>query len=465
MGMDASNLKRTHVVAMPFPGRGHINPMMNFCKLLTSRQPNNLLITFVVTEEWLGYIGSDPKPSNVRFATIPNVLPTERLKAVDFPGFYEAVMTKMEAPFEQLLDGLEPSVNVIIGDIELRWPIGLGNRRNIPVAAFWTMSATFLTMLYHYGIFLSDRHLPVDFLGHDDQTTQIPGISSMHLVDLKTVIHETDKRVMELALECILEVRKTQCLVFTSVQELEDQEFNSLKVLFPFPVYSIGPCIPYLELDEKIPKLLTGDDRLCHLQWLDSQPVGSVLYISLGSFLSVSPAQMDEILVALNSVGIRFFWIARGEATRLKEKCGERGLIVPWCDQLKVLSHCSIGGFWSHCGWNSTLEAVFAGVPMLTFPLFLDQVPNSRQIVQEWKNGVELKRDKGSKQILLGKKEISERVKGFMEAQTTQGKKMRENARGLRNMCQRAIAEGGSSYRNLDSLITSFSEGNCQFNV
>ncbi|GMY16786.1 isoform 2 of udp-glycosyltransferase 87a2 [Fagus crenata] len=88
--------------------------------------------TLVVTEEWLGYIGSDPKLNNIRFASIPNVVPPERLKAIDFPGFYEAAMTKMEAPFEQLLDRLEPPVDAILGDVELMWVIGIGNRRNIP---------------------------------------------------------------------------------------------------------------------------------------------------------------------------------------------------------------------------------------------------------------------------------------------------------------------------------------------
>ncbi|KAI3526317.1 hypothetical protein L1887_05565 [Cichorium endivia] len=79
-----------HVVAIPYPGRGHINPMMNLCKLITLHRPSEFLITFVVTEEWLGFIGSEPKPTNVRFATIPNVIPSEVNRAADFPGFLNA---------------------------------------------------------------------------------------------------------------------------------------------------------------------------------------------------------------------------------------------------------------------------------------------------------------------------------------------------------------------------------------
>ena len=130
-----------HVVAFPFPLQGHINAMMSLCKILSSRK-HSLLITFVVTEEWLGCIGSDPKPDNIRFASIPNVI--ERAMAVDFSGFMEVVMTKMEPLFEQLLDRLEPPVDAILGDVELMWVIGVGNRRNILVALVWTMPAASL---------------------------------------------------------------------------------------------------------------------------------------------------------------------------------------------------------------------------------------------------------------------------------------------------------------------------------
>ena len=153
-----------HVVAMPFPGRGHINPMMNLCKLLASKK-KDILITFVVTEEWLGFIGSDPKPDNIRFEAIPNVIPPERLKAGNFPGFYEAVMTKMEAPFEQLLDRLELPVTAIIGDIEVRWSTGVGNRRNIPVALVWTMSASVFSMFHHFDLHIKQSHAKIDLIG------------------------------------------------------------------------------------------------------------------------------------------------------------------------------------------------------------------------------------------------------------------------------------------------------------
>lgn len=424
--------------------------MMNLCKSLSSKKPDNtLVITFVVTEEWRGFISSDPKPDNIRLASIPNVIPPERLKAADFPGFYEAVMTKMEAPFERLLDRLEPPVSAVIADIEVRWGVGFGIRRNIPVSLFWTMSATFLSMLHRFNVFSQNKNIPLEFFDCGDQ---IPGISSTDLPDLGEVFKGNDPKVIKLALECISWVPKAQYLLFTSVYELEPQIFDSLQAEFPFPVYPIGPAIPYLELEHKC-SVSAADNSIDYLKWLDSQPRGSVLYISLGSFLSVSSTQMDEIAAGLRNSGIRYLWVARGEASRLKESCnGEMGLVVSWCEQLKVLCHSSVGGFWTHCGWNSTLEAVFAGVPMLTFPLFLDQLPNSRQIVEEWRIGGRVKTEVQDEKLMT-REEIAELVKRFMDLENSDGKEMRKRAKERSDLCHQGIAKGGSSDTNLDNFV------------
>ncbi|KAL6979038.1 7-deoxyloganetin glucosyltransferase [Sarracenia purpurea var. burkii] len=151
-----------HVVAMPYPGRGHINPMMNLCNLLASRD-HRILVTFVVTEEWFGFLSSEGKPENIRFATIPNVIPSEIGRAADFPGFIEAVTTKLEEPFERLLDRLHPPTpTVIIYDTSLMWVIEVGNRRNIPVASFWPMSASVFTVCHHFDLLVKNGLFTAD---------------------------------------------------------------------------------------------------------------------------------------------------------------------------------------------------------------------------------------------------------------------------------------------------------------
>ncbi|KAJ4979621.1 hypothetical protein NE237_010401 [Protea cynaroides] len=146
--------------AIPYPGRGHINPMMNVCTLLASE---GLTITFVVTEEWLTLLGSGSVPNtpNFRFRSIPNVIPSELTRGSDFAGFVEAVCTKMEAPFDEFLDGLEQSATCIIADTLLAWAVVIGNRRNIPVALLWPMSPSLFSVNYHHHLLVAHGHLPV----------------------------------------------------------------------------------------------------------------------------------------------------------------------------------------------------------------------------------------------------------------------------------------------------------------
>ncbi|KAG2391529.1 UDP-glycosyltransferase protein [Vigna angularis] len=162
---------------------------------------------------------------------------------------------------------------------------------------------------------------------------------------------------------------------------------------------------------------------------------------------------MNQIVEALNSSNVCYLWVARADASWLKDKCGGKGMVVPWCDQLKVLSHSSVGGFWSHCGWNSTLEALFTGVPMLTFPLFLDQVPNSSQIVDEWRNGCKVEAEKLDTEEVLAKEKIEKLVKRFMDLESQEGKQIRDRAREMKAVCHRAISTVGSSHANLDAFI------------
>ena len=126
--------------------------------------------------------------------------------------------------------------------------------------------------------------------------------------------------------------------------------------------------------------------------------------------------------------------------------------MVSWCDQLRVLCHPSVGGFWSHCGWNSVREGLFAGLPFLTFPLYADQKINSKIIVEDWKIGWRLK-----KQIveenLVARGEISWLVKSFMDLGNVEVKEMRERAKKLKEICQNAIDQNGSSETSIDSFI------------
>ena len=165
--MEVAGSVGCHVLAMPYPARGHINPTLNFCKSLVANTTHQIHVTFVLTEEWLSFIGSDNNPTspNIHFATIPNVIPSELVRAADQLGFMEAIMTKMEAPFEQLLHRLQPPPTIILCDSFLFWAVDVGNRRNIPVASFWTMSASMFSLLHHHHLLELNSHYPVNLSG------------------------------------------------------------------------------------------------------------------------------------------------------------------------------------------------------------------------------------------------------------------------------------------------------------
>lgn len=245
-------------------------------------------------------------------------------------------------------------------------------------------------------------------------------------------------------------MRKAQCVLFTSFYEFEACSIKAISEVVPYPVYTVGPSIPYMPLQDY-------PDKIKHEQcinWLDAQPKNSVLYVSFGSHVSLSSSQLEEIAMGLHESEVSFFWVARDKATTniLQQIAGEKGLVVPWCDQLKVLCHPSVGGFLSHCGWNSVLEAVFAGVPFLAFPIFWDQLVNGRIVADEWKIGINLREHKNENGT-VSRAVVSAAVTKIMDLDDVDSQEMRRRAAELHQASHSAIQEGGSSYRSLRSFV------------
>ncbi|KAL6616244.1 hypothetical protein ACP70R_038514 [Stipagrostis hirtigluma subsp. patula] len=466
MAAAAGNEQRgRHIVAVPYPGRGHVNAMMNLSRLLAAR---GAAVTFVVTEEWRGLLlasasSSPAAPAGVRLRSIPNVIPSEHGRAADHAGFLDAVATEMEAPFERLLDRLEgPPPAALVADTHLPWVVGVGNRRGVPVWSLFPMPAAFFSVYYHFDRlppWLTDEHTPdsAATVGNSDQRLEqyisSQFLSSIKLSDLEPTIH--NKRTIKHILAAVSSVKNAQCLLFTTMYELEASFIDSLRSILPCPVYPIGPCVPYMTLEGPHTRSNGEVNSLGdYFTWLDSQPVQSVLYVSLGSFLSVSASQVDEFALGLAASEVRFLWILREQSPRVQELIGDtsKGMILPWCEQLKVLCHPSIGGFLTHCGMNSTLEAVFAGVPMLALPLFFDQPIGGRLIVEEWKIGLNL-RDWTNKDSLIRREDVSWAAKRLISTDETETKAIRRHALEWKEASRRAVDKGGSAYRNLSSLM------------
>ena len=200
-------------------------------------------------------------------------------------------------------------------------------------------------------------------------------------------------------------------------------------------------------------------------QWLDSKARSSVLYVSFGSMARMSKAQIDEIAMGLLESEQTFLWVVRpgilnnsdqdanDDADVLPdgflEKTKNKGLVVPWATQLSVLSHPSVGGFFTHGGWNSTMESLTLGVPMLVFPHWADQYTDRMLVVNQWKIGLKLEtcRDDG----VIERGEIARAAKCVVGSK--EGEEMRRRSKEMRETIRQATSPGGSSWLNLQRLV------------
>ncbi|XP_006644416.2 scopoletin glucosyltransferase-like [Oryza brachyantha] len=209
---------------------------------------------------------------------------------------------------------------------------------------------------------------------------------------------------------------------------------------------------------------LSPDAERC-LRWLDQKAAGSVVYISFGTLARLLAAELREIARALQLTGTNFLWIITREDTDASEWMpegfadlvarGERGLIVRgWAPQVLVLNHPAVGGFVTHCGWNSVLEAVCAGVPMVTYPRYTDQFYNEKLIVETLKVGVGV----GAGDFASFMDDRSQVIEGEVIAEAIEtvmgeGEAIRRNVKELSEKARSAVQEGGSSYDDAGRLL------------
>ncbi|CAL0333305.1 unnamed protein product [Lupinus luteus] len=223
----------------------------------------------------------------------------------------------------------------------------------------------------------------------------------------------------------------------------------------PAPIFCIGPVIS-VPGGEK-------DENGC-LSWLDSQPSQSVVLLSFGSLGRFSKTQLKEIAIGLEKSEQRFLWVVRSESDEdsledllpegFLDRTKEKGLVVRnWAPQVKILSHDSVGGFVTHCGWNSVLEAVGEGVPMVAWPLYAEQHLNKIGLVQEMKIALALKESENG---IVSATELGDRVKELMDSD--KGREIRERVLKMKESSVEARSEGGSSYVDLNRLIRLWKE-------
>lgn len=223
-------------------------------------------------------------------------------------------------------------------------------------------------------------------------------------------------------------------------------------------VRTIGPALPSMYLDKRL-----GDDQdygvnlfkpksgAC-MDWLKDKPSGTVVYVSFGSMAKLEAEQMEEIAWCLKDGNFNFLWVVRAsEAAKLPNnfinETSERGLVVTWSPQLEILVHDSVGCFVTHCGFNSVLEAISLGVPMVAVPQWTDQPVNAKYVEEVWHMGLSTRPDEKG---IVKSQVLESCIREILEGE--KGKEIKKNAFNWKNLARQAIDEGGSSDNNIDEF-------------
>ncbi|XP_004289310.1 PREDICTED: UDP-glycosyltransferase 85A2-like [Fragaria vesca subsp. vesca] len=407
MGSAQLGAKKLHAVCVPFPAQGHVNPMMQLAKLLHSR---GFHITFVNTEFNHRRLIRSRGPDSIKglpdfqFATIPDGLPPSDKDATqDVPPLCDSTRKTCRGPFKELVTNLNcssevPQITCIVSDGIMGFGREVAKELGIPEVQFWTASACGFMAYLQYSELVKRGIVPFkdeSFLQDgtlDKPVDWIPGMKNVRLKDIPSFIRVTDVNDIMFdflgseAQNCL----KSSAIIFNTFNELEHEVLEEISAMFP-NIYTIGP-------------LALLDQHLREFAW------------------------------GLANSKHHFLWIVRPDVVK-----GD-SVVLPE-EFFKAIKD---RGYIASCGWNSTIETISEGVPVICWPFFAEQQTNCRFACSEWGIGMEVNND-------VKRHEIEELVKEMLEGE--KGRKMRQKAKEWKKKAMEATDIGGSSYNNFDRLI------------
>ncbi|XP_043701184.1 UDP-glycosyltransferase 86A1 [Telopea speciosissima] len=458
--------QKPHAIFIAYPLQGHVIPSVNLALKLASK---GFTITFINTEcvqhktskargggdgdDHDYFAGARKAGLDIRYKTISDGLPVEFDRSLNHDQFMNSLLHVFSAHVEILVGKIvksEPSVTCLIADTYFVWPSTIAKKFGLLYVSFWTEPALVFSIYYHLHLLKTNCH----FACHDkreDPIDYIPGVSSIELTDLTSYLQDTDISTVchQIIYKAFDQAKVADFVISNSVQELEPNVISALQVEKPF--YTVGPIFSTKSL---VATSLWSESDCNH--WLNTKPDGSVLYVSFGSYAHVSKEEIVEIAKGIQLSNANIVWVVRPDIVSsdevdplpdgFREEMGERGLIVQWCRQMEVLKHPAVGGFLTHCGWNSIMETIWCGVPMLCFPLYTDEFTNRKLVVDDWMIGMDLCRRKR-----VTKDGVADNINRLMSGK--EGEECRVEIKKVRKALENAIAAGGSSDRNLDRFI------------
>ncbi|OWM70009.1 hypothetical protein CDL15_Pgr025858 [Punica granatum] len=273
----------------------------------------------------------------------------------------------------------------------------------------------------------------------------ITELAPLKVKDLPVINTIDPEKLYQLVTIMVNSANNCAGLIFNTFEDLEQSTLDKLRYKFLVPIF---PIRPFHKFCPPSSSSLIAHHETC-ISWLDRQEPGSVIYVSFGSIAAIEQPEYEEIAWGLRNSGRPFLWVIRPSSVDgvdgLNPGLEERGCIVKWAPQVEVLSHPSVGAFWTHCGWNSTLESISEGVPMICMPCFTDQKVNSRFVCDVWRVGVELESSNG-----LERGKIQRAIRRLFDEKD--GEEIRDRMLHLKEKASLCLKQGGSTFQSIGGL-------------
>ncbi|TVU25598.1 hypothetical protein EJB05_28100, partial [Eragrostis curvula] len=438
------------VVFFPSPHQGHFNPMLCLAGVLHA---HGFAVTVFHTE--LRAPHPADFPTDYRFVPVPVYIPPEVSASEDIARQLIELNASCKAPFKErlaalLADGEEGSgVRCVITDVMWHSALAVASELGVPAMGMTTRCASSFRTFMAYPTLIEKGYLPVQEARKNDPVDMLP---PYRVRDLQRIETSSLSNVASLLRDRIAAARQSTGLIINTSEAMEAAELDEIREGMAIPVFASRPSQEVFAGREN-----QSQDRRC-LDWLNTQAPGSAIYVSLGSLAAMDSHEFIELAWGLAESKRPFLWVVRPSLIRgyesgalldeLQKEICSRGMIVDWAPQDEVLAHPAICAFMTHNGWNSTIEAMLEGVPMISRPFLADQFGNARYVCDVWKVAIEVKVE-----TQLERGEIKAAIEKLMDSED--GKEVTKRMKNWKKAVDDGIKEGGSSHSAIVNLICS----------
>lgn len=453
--------QKQQVAVLAFPFGTHAAPLLSLARILAESAPD-LEFSFFSTAKSNAslspMVASFGPIDNLRLYDVANGVPENHVLSKnpmeEIELFFEGAAKNFQKALERVKSGgrggnveEELKLSCLLTDSFLSFAGQMAEDLGVSWISLWTSSLGSLSA-HRYTDLLRLSIGTNDSSRLDETLAFIPGFDTVRVRDLPEgiVFGPLDSLFARILHLMANEMSRTTAVVVNSFEALDSSFINDHRAklrhcLLVGPLSLMAPPLP-----------ISANDPYSCLNWLDTLAGSpfSVAYISFGTVTSPPPVELKSLAEGLEASGAHFLWSLKDGLKEdlpngFLDRTKGRGLVVPWAPQSKLLAHTAVGAFLTHCGWNSVMESITGGVPMLCRPFFGDQQLNRQLVSHVWEIGF------GAEGGVLTRDGVVEGLELLLRKE--EGKKMRENVRKLKELAEGAVKEGGSSTKNLEALL------------